>query len=276
MRLIRWGLLLPTLGLAFGLACAKPTKVTVTPKQVVFNDSGASKTLQAAVFDQKDRPMEKAKVAFASSAPDVAEVDATGKVTVRGSGETVITATSGKAVGEAKVIVHIVNSLNLVAPDSGVSGPAGDTASLQIESRNEKGEPADLSGIVFNSSAPAVATVDNTGKLTLLTSGQTTVEATIGKTKASVPVDVHVLVPMAIKVPTPPVQNIQVGETAKLDVSVLSDAGSPMKFPFTCSSSSEAVATVDKDGNVTGVARGTAEITVMAGTAKNTIKVVVK
>lgn len=276
MHLTRWALALAATGLALGLACAKPTKITVAPKQIVMNDAGGTKTLLATVFDQKDRPMEKAAVTFTSSAPDVAEVDAAGKVTARGSGEATITATSGKASGQAKLIVHIVSALNLAAPQDGVKGPAGDVVPLLVSGTNERGEPADLSGIVFTSEAPGVATVDNQGRLTLLTSGDTKITAAIGKSKAELLVPVHILVPMAIKVPTPPVQMIRAGETARLNVSVLSDLGEPMDVPFACASSSEKVAAVDKDGNVTGLARGTSEITVTAGTAKNTIKVVVK
>jgi uncharacterized protein YjdB len=276
MRFRVWTVLLIAAVLVAGLGCAKPAKVTITPKQVVLNDAGGTKTLTAAVFDKKDQPMEKAVVTFASSAPDVADVDATGKVTVKGSGETTITAKSGKASGECKVIVHIVSSLKFEPVEGTANGPAGELLALKISGQNERGEAADLTGLVFRSSAPEVATVDKDGRLTLLTSGKTTIEATIGKSKAELPVEVHILVPAAIKVPVPPVQTLQVGDKAKLDATVISDLGGPMKFPLACTSSAPNVATVEADGTVTALARGTTEITILAGTAKNTLKVVVR
>jgi uncharacterized protein YjdB len=276
MRLRTWIILLFAAVLVAGLGCAKPAKVTVTPKQVVLNDAGGSRTLTAAVFDKKDRPMEKAVVTFASSAPEVADVDATGKVTVKGSGETTITAASGKASGECKVIVHIVSSLKFEPVEGLVNGPAGEVVPLKISGQNERGEAADLAGLGFQSSAPEVATVDKEGRLTLLSTGKATIVATIGKSKAELPVEVHILVPAAIKVPVPPVQTLQVGDKAKLDATVISDLGGPMKFPLACTSSAPNVATVEPDGTVTALARGTTEITIVAGTAKNTLKVVVR
>lgn len=276
MRLSRWGVLLAATALVAGLACSRPARVTLSPKQILLNDSGASKTLQAEVFDAKDRPMEKAKVTFVSSSPEVAEVDAGGKVTVRRSGEAIITATSGKASGTAKVVSHLISSLKLELPEGGAKGPAGAVVPLVVTGRNESGDSADLAGIAFASSDAAIATVDAEGRLALLASGQITVTATIGKSKADLPAEVHVLVPVAIKVPIPPVQTLHVGETVRLDATVLSDLGDPMKIPMTCSTSSDKVATVDSDGMVTGLARGTAEITILAGAARNTLKVIVR
>jgi len=276
MRLRHGGVLVAAMALVAGLACSKPARVTLSPKQILLNDSGASKTLQVAVFDAKDRPMGKAKVTFASSSPEVAEVDAGGKVIVRLSGEAIITATSGKVSGTAKVVSHLVSSLKLELPEGGAKGPAGALVPLVITGRNEKGDPADLMGIAFSSSDPTIATVDPEGRLTLLRSGSVTLVATIGKSRAELLAEVHVLVPTAIKVPIPPVQTLHVGETVRLDATVLSDLGDPMKIPLTCSTSSDKVATVDSNGMVTGVARGTAEITILAGAARNTLKVIIR
>ena len=276
MRLSHWGALVSAMVVVTGLACSKPAKVILVPKQVLFNDSGASKTLQATVFDAKDRPMENPKVTFSSSSPEVAEVDASGKVTVRNSGEAVIIATSGKVSGTAKIVAHLVMGLKLDLPAGGAKGTAGGQVPLVVSATNEKGEPADLTGISFTSSNPEIATVDGEGKMTLLTSGNTTLEAVIGKSQAKLPVEVHVLVPVAIKVPTPAVQTIRVGETMMLDVTVLSDLGEPMRVPIACSLSSDKVASVDANGMVTGLNRGTVEIVVTAGMARNTLKVVVR
>lgn len=276
MRLSHWGAWVSAVVLVAGLACSKPARVTLIPKQVLFNDSGASKLLQVTVFDAKDRPMEKAKVTFASSSPEVAEVDASGKVTVRNSGEAVITATSGKVSGTAKIVAHLVMGLKMDLPVGGAQAPAGSQVPLVVSATNEKGDPADLTGLSFTSSNPEIATVDGEGKMTLLASGNTTLEAVIGKSQAKLPVEVHVLVPVAIKVPIPAVQTLRVGETVLLDATVLSDLGEPMRVPIACTLSSDKVASVDANGMVTGISRGTVEVAVTAGTAKNTLKIVVR
>lgn len=112
--------------------------------------------------------------------------------------------------------------------------------------------------------------------MTLLASGNVTLEAAIGKSKTSLAAEVHVLVPVAIKIPTPAVQTIHVGETVKIDATVLSDMGEPMNIPVAYSLSSDQVASVDANGMVTGLNRGTVEIVITAGAAKNTLKVMVR
>jgi uncharacterized protein YjdB len=102
----------------------------------------------------------------------------------------------------------------------------------------------------------------------------TTIQASLGKASAEIPVPVRIEAPAAVKVESP-VQHLKEGETKKLEFSVISDLGKPITVPLECQSSAENVATVDAKGNLTGVGKGTAVITITAGTASNTIKAVV-
>ncbi len=273
-RRLLWGLsALAACGLL--AACSRPAKITVTPKEVLLRDPGGGKSLTVTVLDAKDNPIKKVKVALQSSAPDVAEVDASGNVTARSSGDAVITAIAGKVSGSAKVRVRLVSSLLLALPETGATGAAGTVVPLRVRATNEKGEPADLEGIAFTSSAPGVAPVDGKGQLTLLSTGKTTVTASVGKTSARLPVEVTVEVPMAVKV-TAQAQSVALGQTVPLDFSVISDQGRPMTIPVQCTSSDDKVAVADASGKVTGIGRGTAVITITAGTASNTIKVAVR
>lgn len=276
MRFGSWGTagILGT-ALIFGAACAKPTKVTVSPKEFVLHDPGGSKTLAVTVLDQKGRPMDKAKVLFSSSAPEVAEVDGAGKVTAKGSGDAVVTATCGKVSGTSEAHVRLVASISLAQPELGVSGPAGSVVPLKVEAKNERGEDADLADAVFKSSDPKVALVDNTGRLTLLATGTTEIQASIGKASYKLSVPVRVEVPAAVKVETP-TQTVALGESKPLEFTVLSDLGRPIAVPVTLTTSSDKIAAVDEKGNVTGVARGTATVTITAGTATNSVRVVVR
>lgn len=256
------------------LSCSKPAKVVITPKIVVLRDLNATKTLNVQVLDAKDRGMDKVKLTFSSSAPEVAEVDKTGKVTAKSSGDTVITASTEKISGTMEVRVRVVSSITLKAPDEGAIGSVKTIIPLSVRGVNEKGESADLEGISFKSSDPDVATVDAQGRLTLLSTGVTTIQASLGKASAEIPVPVRIEAPAAVKVESP-VQHLKEGETKKLEFSVISDLGKPITVPLECQSSAENVATVDAKGNLTGVGKGTAVITITAGTASNTIKAVV-
>jgi uncharacterized protein YjdB len=231
--------------------CSKPASVTVIPKSVLLRDAGGTKDLSVTVLDAKGRAMEKVKPIFKSSAPEVADVDATGKITARGSGDAVITATVGRISGQATVRVRLVSAIKLALPPGGAVGPMGTVVPLAVNATDDRGEPADLEGITFRSSAPAIASVDGSGKVTLKTTGSATLSASIGKAQASLPVDVVVEVPAAVKVEKP-VQGVPLGETHPLEFTVLSDQGRPMAIPVRCTSSDERVATADEQGRVTG------------------------
>lgn len=267
------------LGLAVVLliaaACSKPAKVELKPKRVELFALDAVQSLEATVLDQKNRTMKKIKLTFESSAPEVADVDKNGKVTARSSGEAVITASTGTVSGTATVVVRAVKTVTLALPEGGVVGNVGTTVPLAVKAVNERGEEMDLAGIKFQSSAPEVASVDEKGILTLKASGSAVIKATLGKQGCEVLANVEIETPAAVKVDTPS-QSVKAGESVPLQFVILSNKGRPMKYDATYSSSSENVATVDTQGIVTGVGRGTATITVSAGSATNQIKVTVR
>lgn len=272
----RRGLVLSlALVLLFAAACSKPTKVEVKPKRVELFALESAQTLDVAVLDQKDRPVKKVKLAYKSSAPEVADVDAAGKVTAKGSGEAVVTASIGEVSGTTTVVVRAVKSITLGLPEGGAVGSAGTNVPLEVKAVNERGEPLDLTGVKFQSSAPDVAAVDGKGILTLKTSGMTTISASLGKQASQILTNVEIESPAAVKVDTPS-QSVKAGESVPLEFTILSNKGRPMKYAATYSTSSESVATVDAQGIVTGVGRGTATITVSAGSATNQIKVTVR
>lgn len=271
--------LLAPLALVLALACGQdPAKVTLTPAKADLFDAGGNVQLTAAVADKKGEAIAGAEVTFASENPSVAEVDAKGKVTAKGSGDTEIVATCGEVKGSAKVSVRIVTSLQLaMAADGDVvaAGAANSTYALRVTSTNENREPADLTKATWASSDPKVATVAPGGVLTLLSPGRTVVSVKMGKTKAELPVTVELLVPLAVKIDTPP-PALKVGESAPLSFTVLSNRGGAMTVQATFTSSDPEVVAVDDRGVITGVRRGAAQVTIRAGEGYNTVPVTVR
>jgi uncharacterized protein YjdB len=204
----------------------------------------------------------------------VAVVDKTGIVTAKSSGEAIVTARVGRISGTASILVKAIKELSVGLPESGASGVAGSTIPLIVKASNEKDEIVDIAGATFKSSAPDIATVDAKGVLTILSNGNTTITATMGKATKELPVMVEIEVPAAVKVDNPN-QSVAAGESAPLEFAILSSRGRPMKTALTISSASPGVATVDDKGVVTGVSRGMAVITISVGDARNEIKVTV-
>lgn len=256
-------------------ACSSPAKVEVKPARVEMFALDATQTLDVAVLDQKGRPIKKAKLSYKCSDPSVAQVDSSGKVTAIGSGEAIVTVSTGAVSGTATVAVRGVKSITVEMPEGGVVGCMGTNVPLTVKALNERGEALDLAGIKFTSSAPDIAAVDGKGVLTLKASGTAVIKAALGKQAAEVVANVEIETPAAVKVDTPS-QSVAAGQSAPLEFTILSNKGRPMKFAATCTSSSENVATVDAAGVATGVGRGTAIVTISAGSATNQIRLTVR
>lgn len=263
------------LAVAAFVGCAKPTRIEIKPAEVVLRDAGASRTLNVTVFDQKDRPMEKAKLAFASSSPEVAQVDGEGKVSAVSSGEAVVTVTSGKASASVPVRVQIVSTLDFTLPEGGFVGPKDSLHPLSIRALNDRGDPVELSSLAFSTSDPAVAAVDAGGNLRIAGTGRVKITVSSGKTAVEKEAEVILESPAAVKVDTGS-QVIPLGEAVPLAFTVISDQGRPMKVPVEVQAAPEGIVSVDREGVARGLARGSATLTVSAGPARNTLKVTVR
>ncbi|MCI4398456.1 MAG: Ig-like domain-containing protein [Acidobacteria bacterium] len=262
------------------LACAQPAKVKIDPAKVQLFDSGASKIVNVTVLDQKGRPMDKPKLKFSSSNPEVAEVDGAGKVMANSTGDAQVTVTAGKVSASVPVMVRIAASLKLDFRDksqlvSGVQGPANSQVPLLVSGLDEMGKPADLSVATFASSDPKVAVLDQQGVLTILSNGTTDVSVSLGKTKATLRVPVTILVPMAIKLQSPSL-TVKAGESSPIPYEVISDAGTTLSIVPLFTSSDPSVAKVDGNGLVTGLSRGSATVSIRAGDASNNVTVSVR
>ncbi len=82
-----------------------PARITLDPAQFTLFGAADSRRISATVLDTAGRPMSSIQVAFVSSDPGVAVVDATGLVQAVGAGSATITASVGDATATAEVVV---------------------------------------------------------------------------------------------------------------------------------------------------------------------------
>ena len=83
-----------------------PATVTITPSTVELTAPGDTVRVSAAARDARGRTVEDAAIAWSSSDPAVATVDATGLVTAAGRGAATVSATAGTATAAAAVSVR--------------------------------------------------------------------------------------------------------------------------------------------------------------------------
>ena len=222
------------------------------------------------------------KLTWTSSNPEIATVDANGKVTAIKAGEATITVTttSGKS---ATLRVTVLQPSSGVEIDFAASGIEGENMTLNVgESKEIKVTvtPADSTDkLTWSSSNEAVATVDANGKVTAVKAGEATITVTTTSGKSAT-LEVTVLQPSSgveIDFAASGIEGndltLNVGESKEIKVTV-TPADSTDKL--TWSSSDSSVATVDAYGKVTAVKAGEATITVTTTSGKSaTLKVTV-
>ncbi|MCM1055919.1 MAG: Ig-like domain-containing protein [Bacteroides sp.] len=222
---------------------------------------GEDKTIALALTpEDADEPT----VVYTSSDPTIFTV-ANGKVTGVAAGEATLTATAGELTASCKVTVSAEAipatkvELNKTTLELEVGGTAALTATLT---------PADSTDtLVWSSSVPATATVDQTGKVTAVAEGTTviTVKANDG-VSASCTVTVSAkTIAITEVVLDKTTASVEEGETVQLTATVKPEDTTEDKT-VTWESSDGTVATVDSTGKVTAVKAGTATITAKAGT----------
>lgn len=132
--------------------------------------------------------------------------------------------------------------------------------------------PADAENTAheWRTSNPQVATVDNTGMVTAVSTGEATITAVAYANKATatcaVTVVDKIILPTSVRFNNTE-EYVLMGEAVKIEAVVLPENSNAKTL--TWNSSDHAVATVDNDGTVHGISAGTAEIT--ATTSNNKV-----
>lgn len=217
-------------------------------------DRGATVSLVATVT-----PKGADQVTWSSANPAVAEVSSEGVVTATGAGETVITAKAGSRSLECTVTVTShVTSVTLDKASAEIW--YGDELQLAVTAGPEDiNVPMDT---VWTSSNEAVAKVTSEGLVRAVGGGSATVAVKVNGVTASCELSVR-RAPEGISLESPS-DNLSAGRTMQLTARLVPEDATE-SLDFTWASDNESVATVDNSGLVTGVASGTANITVTSG-----------
>lgn len=215
------------------------------------------------------------KVTWTSENDGIARVDENGKVTAVSSGTVKITATVGnkKATATVKVLVPVEGIV--ILPNSNIELLKGETENLSVKATNADAEEK-LGKITWKSSNENVATVDDSGKVTALIGGTTTITATTEDGKSAT-ATVKVNVPLKSISLNKDKETLNKNGQVQLNV-IYNPTDTTDNKTVKWTSSDEGVAKVDDSGKVTALSGGTTTITATVGeyTAKCVITVVIK
>lgn len=219
-----------------------------------------------------DKKVEALKLSYSSSDPGIVMVDEHGNLVAvsAGTAEVALSSEDGK-IYDSGVITVVVTPTGISVPDS-VTLSMGDNINASIEATVTPEDATDVV-IEYSSSDEAIATVDNAGYITAIAAGEADVTAIIADTGLAA--TCHVIVTPAIESMdmSKSSMTMKPGATGTLSVAVSPEEANISGMTWT--STDEAVATVDQEGNVTAVADGTATITATIGNTSATCDVTV-
>ena len=236
------------------------TEVTLDKTKLTLTE-GETETLTATV---KPDNADNRKVTWSSDKTEIATVDGTGKVTAVKAGEAVITVTTedgGKtATCRVTVKAKVINVTEVTLDKTELTLTEGETETLTA---TVKPDNADNRKVTWSSDKTDVATVDGAGRVTAVKAGEAVVTVTTedgGKT-ATCKVTVKAkAVPVTGVEVNPWAVTLSVRGTSKLSYTIRPADATNQNVKW--ESESPSVATVDSEGNVQGVAAGTAKICV--------------
>ena len=248
--------------------------VTVTPS----TDSlalGASVALHAAVTDANGHPVSGASVFWSSENTAIATVSGSGVVVGIAVGVVRIAASSNGKSGFSTITVVPQGVASVRVTPSSAAIKVGETVHLQAEPLDASGNLLDGRTVTWSSGNDAIATVDNTGLVTGVSAGATTITATSeGKTGTS-GIAVAAAVPASIAV-APSSVAITTGQTSQLTATVKDANGvviSGALVAWTVDNSG--IAIVSSTGLVTGQSAGNATVTATSGAVHVNVPVAV-
>jgi uncharacterized protein YjdB len=228
----------------------------------------ASVQMRAFAYDKHGSPVTGLQIDWSSSDPAVAPVTADGSVTGKAPGTATVTArVSGKSASTsvtATAAVPVVASITLSPANPTVA--VGATLLMQTVVQDAAGRPIGVEQ-AWTSSNPGIATVSATGLVTGRAPGTTALTISAGGKSLSTVVTVPAPPPsVASIILTPANPTLAIGASLQMLAAVRDDSGANLSgVALTWSTSNATVAAVSAGGTVTGLAAGTATITVSGG-----------
>jgi uncharacterized protein YjdB len=234
--------------------------VSVTAPASTVTQGGRLQAV-ATARDAEGNALSGKRVAWSSSNPAVAQINADGTITGLTVGSTSIHAIIDSKIGTLPILVVSSTATTIgVLPATAVVS-LGKTAQLTAEVHDQGGNLVSSVSPAWASSNQSVATVSSNGLVTAVGLGTADISATTGGLSAHAALTVISARIASVSV-SPNASQIQIGAAMQLSAVVTADSGSSVpNAAVAWSSSNPAVVTVSASGLATGVGAGSAIVT---------------
>ncbi len=220
---------------------------------------GRELQLEAVATDADGAVIGGRAVVWESSDASIVSVDATGLATAHAVGDVTITATIAPASGTLELSVRepVVDRIAIIPESFDVI--EGQTTELEAKVYDADGFEVEWP-VEWSSEDRLHATVDSSGRVTGGLAGDALIRASADGHEATALGRVTAAVVSGVRiVGTNPI--IPIGDVTRVGASAIDEFGTPLDRRLTWSVEDETVATVDGQGNVTGLSLGTTRLT---------------
>jgi uncharacterized protein YjdB len=248
------------------------SRVIIQPATLVL-EQGEITNLAARPFDAVGNVVDDADVFWTSSDPSIVTVSELGEVTAVALGTARITARAQAAEGSATITVVAATIARMRVSPRPTELEAGESIQLAAVVQDGNGVPlSSQPAIIWKSMAPAIASVDATGKVTGMSAAANPVQiiASANLSPTKVVADTVTLTilpaPAARVVVALSKATIEVGETMLAKAVLLDKWGNEVQgLPCSWKSDKPTILSVSADGSITGLAVGKAVLTGTSG-----------
>jgi len=170
-----------------------------------------------------------------------------------------------------KTLRPAVAAIRIDAPNEALE--AGECVVLDATPRTESGARVDGARLHWESSHPAVASVDAAGVVSANAAGTATVFVSAGTVRTAVELTVVPAAVATIEVDAP--TEVRSGTRATLSARAVDRRGATVQAPISWSSRNPAIATVTEQGSLTPQRRGTAVVVAEAGGVARAVSILI-
>ena len=247
---------------------ARLVAIAVQPATFSLNIGNTLQYTVIGSFDNNTTRDITAASSFTATTPAIASITAAGLATGRTQGVTSIVATSGGLSATASLTVLPATVVSLALTPATTTFQVGATRQLAVAATYSDGNVVDVTASsTFVSGSPAFVSVSNSGLMTAVAPGTSSLTANFGgNTTNAVQATVTPVTITSIAV-TPAAASVTVGATQQFTATATYSDNTTAVITTTAAwtSSNTAIATVLNTGVATGLSTGTTTITATAG-----------
>jgi uncharacterized protein YjdB len=237
------------------------SQIQITPQSPTLTKGGTLQLTATAVYTSGKRQDVSASVAWKTSTPTVATVDATGKLTAIGVGSAQVSAQYQGVTGTNSVTVNPASLISITVAPNPSSLPVGESEQLTATGTFSDGSTQDLTASAsWTSSQTGIASVNASGFVTANAVGTATISATSSTITGSAQVAVAPPVPIALSI-VPSTLSMVLGSSRQLHATATYSDGTNQdatgqvlwssNAPNTVSVSAEGLSTAQQVGTAT-------------------------